>query len=118
VPDSLSRDFIAAATAERDALVVRLIDAQARIDDFEALAAEAREETESFAASIRAIEEVAGLAPQMALCEVSEELRRERLREVALEVLRRPNRPEQQLPCRTSLHCFSRQTRHTFSAQT
>ena len=88
-PESLSSDFVAAAAAERDALAVRLIDAQRRIEHFDGRAAEAREEAESLAASIRAIEEVAGLAPQMALCEISEELRGERLREVALEVLRR-----------------------------
>ena len=88
-PGSVSNDFVAAATAERDALAARLIDAQARVDHFECHAAEAREEAEAFVASIRAIEEVAGLAPQMALCEISEELRGERLREVALEVLRR-----------------------------
>lgn len=88
-PESLSRDFVAAARAERDALAVRLLDAQARIDHFEGRAAEAREQAEALVASIRAIEEVAGLAPQMALCEISEELRGERLREVALEVLRR-----------------------------
>jgi hypothetical protein len=86
---SVSSGFVVAATAERDALAARLIDAQARVDRFEGRAAEAQEEAEALAASIRAIEEVAGLAPQMALCEISEELRGERLREVALEVLRR-----------------------------
>ena len=74
---------------ERDALVARLLDVQARIDGFEALVAEAREEAESLEASIRAVEEVAGLAPQMAFSEISEELRGERLREVALDVLLR-----------------------------
>jgi hypothetical protein len=88
-PGSVSIDFVAAATAERDALAARLIDVQARVDHFEGRAAEAREQAEALVASIRAIEEVAGLAPQMALCELSEELRGERLREVALEVLRR-----------------------------
>jgi hypothetical protein len=88
-PESLSSDFVAAAMAERDALAARLIDAQARIDHFEGRAAEAREQAEALSTSIRAIEEVAGLAPQLALCEISEELRGERLREVALEVLRR-----------------------------
>src|SRR5437764_114702 len=88
-PESLSGDFVAAATAERDALAARLIDVQALVDHFQARAAEAQEQADAFVASIRAIEEVAGLAPQMALCEISEELRGERLREVALEVLRR-----------------------------
>jgi hypothetical protein len=86
---SLSADFVAAATAERDALASLLRDVQARIDHFDALVAEARAEAESVAASIRAIEETAGLAPQMAFCDISEELRGERLREVALDVLHR-----------------------------
>jgi hypothetical protein len=87
--ESASTDFVEAAEAERDLLAARLAEAQARVEHFEALAAEAREEASSLVDSIRAIEEVAGLAPQMAMCEISEELRGERLREVALEVLRR-----------------------------
>lgn len=86
---SPSSDFVEAAGAERDLLAVRLNEAQERLEHFETLAAEAREEAQSLADSIRAIEEVAGLAPQLALCEISEELRGERLREVALEVLQR-----------------------------
>jgi hypothetical protein len=84
-----SNDFLKAAQAERELLVSRLSEMQERADHFEALAAEARDEVRSLADSIRAIEEVAGLSPQMAICEISEELRGERLREVALEVLRR-----------------------------
>jgi hypothetical protein len=87
--DAVSGDFLKAAQAERELLAARLAEAQERIEHFEALAAEAREEARSLDDSIRAIEEVAGLAPQLAMCEISEELRGERLREVALEVLRR-----------------------------
>jgi hypothetical protein len=87
--ESASNDFLRAAQAERDRLVVCLAEAQERVDHFAALAAEASNEVRSLAGSIRAIEEVAGLAPQLALSEISEELRGERLREVALEVLRR-----------------------------
>ena len=86
---SVSSDFLKAAQAERDLLGARLAEAQERVEHFETLAAEAREEAKSLADSIRAIEEVAGLAPQLAMCELSEELRGERLREVALEVLQR-----------------------------
>ncbi len=86
---SASSDFVEAAKAERDQLADRLAEAQERLEHFETLAAEARNETKTLADSIRAIEEVAGLAPQMAMCEISEELRGERLREVALEVLQR-----------------------------
>jgi hypothetical protein len=87
--ESASSDFLNAAKAERDLLAARLAEAQERIDHFEALAAEARDEAEGLATSIRAIEEVAGLAPQLAISEMSEELRGERLREVALDVLQR-----------------------------
>lgn len=86
--ESASTDFLNAASAERDLLAARLAEAHERIEHFEALAQEARYEVQSLTSSIRAIEEVAGLAPQMAICELSEELRGERLREVALEVLR------------------------------
>jgi hypothetical protein len=52
--DSLSTDFVAAAV-ERDALAARLLNAQARVEHFDARAAQAREEAESLAASIRAL---------------------------------------------------------------
>jgi hypothetical protein len=86
---SVSSEFLEAARVERDLLATRLVEAQERAEHFETLAAEAREEAKSRADSIRAIEEVTGLAPQLAMCEISEELRGERLREVALEVLQR-----------------------------
>lgn len=89
MPEAMSNDFLAAAQAERDRLAARLVKAQERVEHFETLAAEAREEAASLADKIRAVEEVAGLAPQLAICEISEELRGERLREVALEVLQR-----------------------------
>lgn len=86
---AVSQEFLEAARVERDLLASRLAEAQERVEHFEALTAEAREEAKSLADSIRAIEEVTGLAPQLAMCEISEELRGERLREVALEVLQR-----------------------------
>jgi hypothetical protein len=91
--ESLSEGFVEAAVAEREKLAVLLREAQERAAHFEALESAAREEAASFAASIRAIEEMVGLSPQIALCELSEELRGERLREVALEVLRRRSSP-------------------------
>jgi hypothetical protein len=89
VPGSkpLSGDFIAAATAEREKLVTQLTEALERIEQFETLVAEAREEAESLTRSIRDIEELLGISSQIALCEISEVLRGERLREVALDVL-------------------------------
>lgn len=87
--EAASSDFLRAAQAERDRFAALLAEAQDRVEHFEALAAEAREEMRSLADSVRAIEEVAGIAPQLAMCAISEELRGERLREVAVEVLQR-----------------------------
>lgn len=87
-PKPLSEDFVAAAVAERHKLLARLSQAQEREEHFDTLATQARDEGAALAASIRAIEETVGLSPQIAMCEISEELRGERLREVALEVLR------------------------------
>lgn len=86
---AVSSKFLKAAQVERDLLATQFAEAQERVEHFERLAVEAREEAKSLADSIRAIEEVAGLAPQLAICDISEELRGERLREVALEVLHR-----------------------------
>lgn len=85
----VSGEFLQAARLERDLLAKRRVEAQERVEHFETLAAKAREEVNSLANSIRAIEEVAGLAPQLAMCAINEELRGERLREVALQVLHR-----------------------------
>ena len=87
--EPVSSEFLAAATVERDLLAVRLAEAHERVEHFETRAAEARDEAQALADKMRAIEEVAGLAPQMAICNISEELRGERLREVAVDVLRR-----------------------------
>lgn len=87
-PRPLSEDFVAAASAEREILVAQLAAAQQRIEHFEALISEAREDADSVAQSIRDIEELLGISSQIAMCEISEALRGERLREVALEVLR------------------------------
>lgn len=83
----LTDDFVAAAKAEREHLAARLAEAQERVEHFEACAAEARDEAESLARLIRDLEEMLGMASQIAMCEIDEELRGERLREVALDVL-------------------------------
>jgi hypothetical protein len=102
--EPISNEFLAAATAERDRLAVRLTEAQRRLEHFEALAAEAREQREELNRSIRAIEEVSGLAPQLALSAVCAELRGERLREVALDVLRRLSATGDPVHYRTGLY--------------
>ena len=88
-PHAISREFIAAARVERDSLLERHGAARREVERLEGALTKAQAWTEELAASVRAIEEVAGLAPQMAILDISEELRGERLREVALEVLQR-----------------------------
>jgi hypothetical protein len=87
-PKPLSEDFVAAAITERDKLLARLGDTQERVEHFDTLAAQARDEVAALGASIRDIEETVGISSQIAMWEINEELRGERLREVALEVLR------------------------------
>jgi hypothetical protein len=87
-PRPLSDSFVDVANVEREQLAAQLAEVQARIEHFETLAIEARAEAESLARLIRDLEEVLGIAPQIAMCEIDEELRGERLREVALAVLR------------------------------
>jgi hypothetical protein len=84
----LSDDFVAAARAEREKLAEKVAEYEVRATRLEASALEARTEAESVERRIRALDEILGIAPQIALCEMSEELRGERLREVALDVLR------------------------------
>jgi hypothetical protein len=64
------------------------MEAQERVEHFETVATEARDEADSVARLIRDLDEMLGLSPQVAMCEINEELRGERLREVALDVLR------------------------------
>ena len=92
-PESLSGGFVAAAEAERDVLEARLVEANERAAHFEALASEAWAEASRLASSIRAVEEMLWLSPQIAMCEISEELRGERLRDVALALLRERSAP-------------------------
>ncbi len=87
-PRPLSGTFVTAAEAEHGQLAARLAEAYERIEHFETLATQARSEAESLARLIRDLEEMLGIAPQIAMCEIDGELRGERLREVALAILR------------------------------
>jgi hypothetical protein len=87
-PKPLSENFVEAAKAEREKLAVRLTETKERVEHFETLAAEARQEAEWLARSMRDIEEMLGISSQIAIYEIDEELRGQRLREVALDVLR------------------------------
>ena len=59
--ESASEQFVEAARGERDLLAARLAEARERLEHFEALAAEVREELRLFADSIRSIEERPGV---------------------------------------------------------
>lgn len=86
--EDLSEAFLAAAQTEREALLARLTDLHERVAHFDTLAAEARAEVERTTRLVRDIEEMLGVSSQLAMYEMSEELRGERLREVAIQIIR------------------------------
>jgi hypothetical protein len=85
----LSDAFRASAMAERQELIDRYREARARADELEAAATEAAAEAERYAQSAREIGELLGLENQLSLVEFGRELRGQRLREVAIDVLQR-----------------------------
>jgi hypothetical protein len=84
---SLSPEFRASATAEREALIVRFEECRARSEQHAELAAEAAREAERYARAIRELGEILDIEDQLSIVQLSEQLRGERLREVASEVL-------------------------------
>lgn len=87
-PQPLSEAFLVAAHTEKEQLASRLKECEERLQHFEALAAEAREEAASMGRLISDLDEILGTAPQLSIHDLHEELRGERLRDVALDVLR------------------------------
>jgi hypothetical protein len=86
-PLSLSPGFRASALAERETLLQLWRDCRARHEQHSALANEAALEAERVARAIRELGEILGVEDQLSIVELSDELRGERLREVAAEVL-------------------------------
>jgi hypothetical protein len=86
-PIELSPEFKAMATAEREALLERYEECKARSDHHSELAAEAMREAERYARTIRELGEILDVEDQLSLVDLSDELRGERLRDVAAEVL-------------------------------
>ncbi|HEV7566371.1 MAG TPA: hypothetical protein VGO31_10465 [Microbacteriaceae bacterium] len=83
----LSSEFMASATAEREALLLRYEECRATRDHHTALADDAAREAERFARTIRELGEILGIENQLSIVALSDELRGERLREVAAEVI-------------------------------
>jgi hypothetical protein len=84
---ALSDDFNATAATERDRLLERYEECVARGAHHAELADEAAREAERFARTIRELGELLGIEDQLSITELHDELRGERLREVAAKVL-------------------------------
>jgi hypothetical protein len=86
-PIDLSEAFRTSATAERVALLERFDESRARSEHHAALAKEAAREAERYAQTIRELGELLGVEDQLSIVDLSEEIRGERLRDIAAEVL-------------------------------
>jgi hypothetical protein len=84
---ALSDEFRVMAVAEREALLAHYAECQERAERHSELAAEAQREAERYARAIREIGELLGIEEQLSIATLHDELRGERLREVATEVL-------------------------------
>jgi hypothetical protein len=87
LPISLSPAFRDTAIAEREALVVRYEECRTRSEHHAELAAEAAREAERYARTIRELGELLELEDQLSIVQLSDQLRGERLRDVAGEVV-------------------------------
>jgi hypothetical protein len=85
----LSQAFRQSAIAERDEMVRRYLEARERANDLELRTTEAVAQAESYARAAREIGELLGLEDQLSIVELGSELRGQRLREVAVDVLQR-----------------------------
>jgi hypothetical protein len=86
-PISLSPAFKETANAEREALLVRYEECRARSEHHAERAAEAAREAERYARTIRELGELLELEDQLSIVQLSDQLRGERLRDVAAEVV-------------------------------
>jgi hypothetical protein len=86
-PIDLSPEFKTLAVAERETLLKRYEECKARSEHHAQLAAEALREAERYARTIRELGEILDVEDQLSLVELSDQLRGERLRDVAAEVL-------------------------------
>jgi hypothetical protein len=84
---NLSPAFITSASAEREKLLERWQACREQHDHFAALADDAAREAERYARTIRELGEILGVEDQLSFVDLSADLRGERLREVATDVL-------------------------------
>jgi len=84
---TLSDEFKASAATERDALLARHEEAHARSEHYAQLAGDAAREAERYAKTIRELGELLEIEDQLSLVQLSDQLRGDRLREIAAEVL-------------------------------
>jgi hypothetical protein len=91
-PIELSPEFKAMAGAEREALLKRYEECRARSEHHAELADEALREAERYARTIRELGEILELEDQLSLVQLADQLRGERLREIAADVLWRHHR--------------------------
>jgi hypothetical protein len=83
----LTPGFEDTAARERELLLKRYTECKARAEHHQELAADAMREAERYAKTIRELGELLGVEDQLSLSDLSEQLRGERLREVAADVL-------------------------------
>jgi hypothetical protein len=86
-PIVLSPEFKASATLEREQWIKHFDEARARADHYQQLADEAAREAERYAKTIRELGELLELEDQLSIVQLSDQLRGERLREIAAFVL-------------------------------
>ena len=83
----LTPGFEDTAAREREILLERYTECKARAEHHHELAADATREAERYAKTIRELGELLGIEDQLSLSDLSDQLRGERLREVAADVL-------------------------------
>lgn len=86
-PIALSPEFKASAALERQQWIDHFDEARARADHYQQLAEEAAREAERYAKTIRELGELLELEDQLSIVGLSDQLRGERLREIAANVL-------------------------------
>jgi hypothetical protein len=84
----LSEEARAVVAAEREAVAVRVADLRRQSESINAVAEQVDRDLASAERLLRQMDEVLGLAPQLAIEDLGPELRGRRLREVAVAVLR------------------------------
>lgn len=86
-PITLSAEFKATAAAEREKLIFRYEECRARSEEHAGFAAEAAREAERYAKTVRELGELLDIEDQLSIVGLSDQLRGERLREIAADVL-------------------------------